>query len=45
MGVSAVSGPTGPTGEPCMIVGLSGFAWLLAGLVLVAYWREWRRRQ
>lgn len=39
-----MSGPTGPTGEPCAIVGLAGFAWLLSGLILVAFWLDWRRR-
>lgn len=40
-----MSGPTGPTGEGCAIVGVSAVAWLIAGAVLFAYWREWRKRQ
>lgn len=38
-----MSGPTGPTGEGCAIVAMAGTAWLIAGAVLFAYWRAWRR--
>jgi hypothetical protein len=39
-----MTGPTGPTGEPCMVLAVVGISWLVSSIALGLAIAAWRRR-